>query len=638
MGGQGGAWRRLGVGTLVVLILLGVQFIAPATGILDNVESLALDLRFRMRGPVAPGDSVVIVRIDERSIQKLGRWPWSRQLYAELIDRVAAAGANVIAFDVLFTEPGLPEDDLALAVAMRRAGNVLLPVFIAPDVQTAFLPGRASAVSETLDRSAYKVYRAETPGGARVPLSGGALVLPIPTLLEAAAGVGHVNVEPGPAGAAQFEHVAISAGGTLYPSLPVAAAQRFLKLTADRLRLDLGSDLFVGPIAVPLDGASRMPVNWRGSRGTMPSVSFADVLDGTVPASTFLNRAVLVGGDAVGVGRTFRTPFDPALPAVERQATVVDSILQIDFLLRDRLTDGIDLVLVMAGGMLAAVVGALAAPLWGAVLVVALAAGIAALMILAFTAANLWLGLVVPTMTPLMVYGVVSLNSYFHQHRDARRIQAAFGHYLHPALVDRLVRNPTALGPSGERRELTVLFSDIRGFSRIAERMTPEQLVGFMTDYLSAMTDIVLDERGLLDKYIGDGIMAVYGAPMALPDHAYRACRTGLRMIEAVAAARDRWRRWGVEELRIGVGINTGPMIVGNIGSVERFEYTVLGDEVNIGARLEGVSKTRDGAVIVSEATWRLVKDRIACDDLGTTAVPGRDAPVRIFAARRILE
>jgi adenylate cyclase len=633
-----GAGRRLGVGWLVVLILLGLQFMAPAAGTLDNVEALALDLRFRLRGPMAPGDSVIVVRIDERSIQKLGRWPLSRQLYADLIDRLAAAGASVIAFDILFTEPGPPEADRALAAAMRRAGNVLLPVFIAPDVQTAARTGRLSALSATLDRSAYKVYRTEAPGGPRVPLTGPTLIMPIETLLEAAAGVGHVNFEPGPGGSAQFESVAVAAGGALYPSLAVAVAQRYLKLSADQLRLDVGGDLYVGPIDVPLDLASRMPVNWRGPRGTMPSVSFADVLDGTVPASIFRDRAVLVGGVAVGVGRTMRTPFDPALPAVERQATVVNSILQIDFLLRDQLTDGVDLVLVLAGGAFAAAIGAVAAPLWGAVLAVALAAVVGMLVILAFTMVNLWLSLVLPTATPLVVYGVVSLNSYFRQYRDARRIQSAFGHYLHPALVDRLVRDPTALGPSGERRELTVLFSDIRGFSRIAERMTPEQLVGFMTDYLSAMTEIVLDERGLLDKYIGDGIMAVYGAPMALPDHAYRACRTGLRMVQAVAAQRDRWRRWGIEELRIGVGINTGPMIVGNIGSVERFEYTVLGDEVNIAARLEGLTKTRDGEVFLSEATWRLVRDRIACDDLGESAVPGREAPVRIYAARRILD
>jgi adenylate cyclase len=633
-----GAGRRLWVGGLVVLILLGVQFIAPAAGLLDNAEALALDLRFRLRGPMAPGASVVVVRIDEPSIRKLGRWPWSRELYAELIDKIAAAGASVIAFDVLFTEPGAPEADRALAEAMRRAGNVVLPVFIAPDVQTAARTGRAPSLSATLDRSAYKVYRTEAPpGGPRVPLTGPNLIMPIELLLEAAAGVGHVNFETGPGGSAQFESVAVGAGGKLYPSLAVAVAQHYLKLSADQLRLDIGSDLLVGPIDVPLDRASRLPVNWLGPRGTLPSVSFADVLDGTVPPTFFNDRAVLVGGDAVGVGRTVRTPFDPALPAVERQATIVNGILQIDFLLRDQLTDGIDLVLVLGGGVLAVAIGALAAPLWGAVLALALAMAVAALVILAFTTANLWLSFVVPTATPLMVYGVVSLNSYFRQHRDARRIQAAFSHYLHPALVDRLVQDPTALGPSGERRELTVLFSDIRGFSGIAERMTPERLVGFMTDYLSAMTEIVLDERGLLDKYIGDGVMAVYGAPMALPDHAYRACRTALRMVEAIEAQPERWRRWGVGELRIGVGINTGPMIVGNIGSIDRFEYTVLGDEVNVGARLEGVSKSHDGAVILSEATWLLVRERVACDDLGETSVPGRAAPVRIFAARKIL-
>jgi adenylate cyclase len=631
-----GAGRRLGVGALVVLILLGLQFIEPVTSVLDKVESLALDVRFQLRGARAPGSNVVVVLIDERSIQRLGRWPWTRDVYAAMVERLAAAGASVVAFDVLFTEPGAPGEDQALASAISRADNVLLPVFIAPDAQTAFLAARAPAASPTLDRSAYKVYRAETPGGPHVPLRGGALVAPIGLLLDSAAGVGHVNTEPGPAGGSQFEHVAISAGGTLYPSLAVAVAQRFLSLSIDQLRLDIGSDLFVGPIDVPLDPASRLPVNWYGPRGTIPSVSFADVLDGTVPASTFRDRAVLIGGDAVGVGRTFRTPFDPALPDVERIATVVDSILEIDFLLHNRLTYFIDFVLVLASGLVAAVIAAAAPPLLGAVLALLIAAGVATLAILAFTTANLWLGLVVPTATPLMVYGVVSLNSYFRQARDARRIQAAFGHYLHPALVERLVRDPAALGPSGERRELTVLFSDIRGFTHIAERMAPEQLVGFMNDYLSAMTEIVLDEHGLLDKYIGDGIMAVYGAPMALPEHAYRAVRTGLRMVEAVDQRAERWRRWGVEALRIGVGINTGPMIVGNIGSVERFEYTVLGDAVNIGARLAGVSKSRGGAVILSEATWGLVRDRVACEDLGTVQVPGRDAPVRIFAARAL--
>ncbi|MGE5147801.1 MAG: CHASE2 domain-containing protein, partial [Candidatus Eiseniibacteriota bacterium] len=282
-----GAGRRLGVGALVVLILLGLQFVEPVTGALDKVESLALDMRFRMRGARAPGGDVVVVLIDERSIQKLGRWPWSRDVYAALVDRLSAAGAAVIAFDLLFTDPGTPEEDKALETALRHAGTVLLPIFIAPDAQTAFLTSRPPTASPTLDRSAYKVYRAEAAGAPHVPLRGGPPVVPIMPLLDAAAGVGHVNTEPGPAGGAQFEHVAISAAGTLYPSLAVAVAQHYLKLANDQLRLDVGSDLFVGPIDVPLDVASRMPVNWYGPRGTMPSVSFADVLDGTVPASTF---------------------------------------------------------------------------------------------------------------------------------------------------------------------------------------------------------------------------------------------------------------------------------------------------------------------------------------------------------------
>jgi adenylate cyclase len=257
--------------------------------------------------------------------------------------------------------------------------------------------------------------------------------------------------------------------------------------------------------------------------------------------------------------------------------------------------------------------------------------GFVVLNLLAFTRAGFWVNLLFPVLAVLLTQGAVTLFQFLTEERQKRMIRGAFQHYLHPSLVDQLSKNPALLTLGGVEREVTVLFSDIRDFSAIAERLTPEQLVHLLNEYFTAMTTLVLNENGFLDKYIGDGVMAVYGAPLDAPDHAYRACDTALQMLTALRGLQQRWEEGGLPRIDIRIGIHSGSMVVGNMGSELRFDYTVMGDGVNLASRLEGVNKEYRTQIIMSESTWEQVNDRIAARELDVVRVKGKTETTRIF-------
>ena len=251
--------------------------------------------------------------------------------------------------------------------------------------------------------------------------------------------------------------------------------------------------------------------------------------------------------------------------------------------------------------------------------------------VLAFTRAGLWVNLLFPLLTVALTQSSLTLFKFLTEERQKRMIRRAFQYYLHPTVVDQVSHNPQLLTLSGEARELTVLFTDIRGFSAIAEELDPEALVHLLNDYLSVMTQVVFKHNGLLDKYIGDAIMAVYGAPLQAPDHAYQACCTALDMMSELRALQATWRERGLPSMNIGIGINTAAMVVGNMGSDLRFDYTVMGDGVNLASRLEGANKEYGTNIIISESTWGQVKDRIGTRELDIIRVQGKVQCTRIF-------
>src|SRR5919108_230179 len=324
-------------------------------------------------------------------------------------------------------------------------------------------------------------------------------------------------------------------------------------------------------------------------------------------------------------------PSRPALPGVERHATVIDNILREDFLQRRDAMALIDLACIVTMGLLVGWLSPKCPSFWGSVLALGLGGFYAVANVLTFTHAGLWVNLFFPLLAVALNQSSMTLFKFLTEERQKRSIRRAFQYYLHPAVVDQVSQNPHLLRLGGEVREFTVLFTDIRGFSAIAEGLPPEALVRLLNEYLTAMTQVVFTHNGLLDKYIGDGIMAVYGAPLHAPDHAYQACCTALDMMAELVTLQAQWRARGLPFINIGIGINTATMVVGNMGSDLRFDYTVMGDGVNLASRLEGANKEYGTNILVSESTWEQVKDRLVTRDLDVIRVKGKAQPTRIF-------
>ena len=318
-------------------------------------------------------------------------------------------------------------------------------------------------------------------------------------------------------------------------------------------------------------------------------------------------------------------------PAIEWRATVIDNILRQDFMVRRADTVLIDLGFVIGGGLLIGWLAGRPGLLGPSLGFLALAAAVLAANLVAFFEFGRWLDLFAPLLALLVLYAIVVLYKYFIGERQERRIRAAFKHYLSPALVEQVAREPELLRLGGEQKELTVLFADIRNSTGIGAKLPPEVFIGLLNDVLDRMTDVLFAHDGMLDKYTGDGLVAVFGAPLPQPDHALRACRAALAMLDQLAPVRARWARPDLPPVEIGIGINTGPMIIGNMGSKERFAYTVIGDEANLGSRLEAANKDFQTHILISEATWQAVKGEIAARELDVVTFRGMARPVRVY-------
>jgi adenylate cyclase len=631
---------------------------AARTPAVQQVEAQLLDVRFRMRPPAPPSDDIVLVLIDEQSIREIGRWPWSRAVLADGLRRLAASGARTIGLDILLAEaepgavpagwrdrlaqalgeirqqsaPGLDLErtlallvddrsgDRELAAAIADAGDVVLPFsFGFGEPRPVSSPELPPAVAAT----AFRIVHGPNAERARVPLDAINLLAPIPELADAAASLGHTN------GTTRFEFPAIAYEDQYYPSFALEVARQHLGVAREDVKLKLGSGVRLGDRLVPTDERTQLVVNYRGP-DRFVTISFADLLAGAVPTKQFEGKAVVIGGSAAGIGETFVTPFDEYLPGIEWRATVVDDILRQDFMVRPDARVVLDLGFLVMGGVVIgwlAQRGRLLAPSIG---LGALLAGVLAINLWAFRR-GFWLDLFAPLLALVALYATVMLYKYFIGDRQERRLRAAFKHYLSPALVEQVVRDPTLLQLGGEQRDLTVLFADLRNSTGIGAKLPPAEFVRLLNEVMETITEVLFAHDGMLDKFTGDGLVAVFGAPLPQPDHALRACRAALAMVGELAPVQARWARPDLPPIDIGIGINTGRMMIGNMGSKDRFAYTVIGDEANLGARLEAANKDFATRILISEATWRLVQDEIAARELDTVIFRGMARPVRVY-------
>lgn len=710
--------RRLLSRHRLVLIALGVALVTsfvhlqaswtPSHGsarfrglgatLIDEVhllEGRLSDLHFKLRGARAPDPRVVVVTIDEKSVERFGRWPWSRDVFARGIAALHQAGAAAVGLDVIFVDEDRsgdagvlhealvaldaaqardPEvaDSLApvrslLQARSRQGGDLALEKVLAasPEVVQVVL-GHDPAESDADQRQLETWGRQVAPfllTKALVSPPGAGVELTRPLPLQATLTERFPAVQaPLSRFMAQARHLAqISAGADsdgvsrstplfvqvdspagLLPGLGLETAAATLGATVRPL-FDPERQALTGAQLVregqvlrtvllpPHDFAVRL--DYPGPSTVFPTVSFADLVEGKVPPEAVRGKAVLVGVTLLGEFDQIVTPLQKLTAGVFTHATLLSNVLAGRSLSRGWALPWLEVLFLFATALLYG--------LWfprlhvGTKIAVALAvvAGWFAASQVAFDHGYLLATLMPCAGTALSAQAVI-LVGYFTTDRERGRLKGAFSHYLSGPVMEHVLAHPEQLALGGEKKELTVLFSDIRGFTTLAERMAPEALVRFINSYLTPMTGIVLDEGGTLDKYIGDAVMAFWGAPLAQEDHALRACRTALRFVERMEALKAGWRAQELPEFDIGVGINSGPMIVGNMGSDVRFDYTVMGDAVNLASRLEGTNKDYGTRLMISEATFDQVRGKVIARRLGAVRVKGKRKPVRIYELR----
>ena len=638
--------KKIAYGLLAgVLAAAGVGALGRV-GLLARWENPMSDWRARLLAEKSVAtDRVKLILLDQSSLDWASQnlslsWPWPREVYGAILDYLKRNGAKAVVFDVLYTEPSeYASSDEELGAAAGRFGNFVGAVFLGKTTdQATRWPDFAKTNPLVIEGLA--AWLAAHPGAAREIVAEGA-AFPIPELARNAAWL--ANVREVPDGDGVFRRAAPfrTFDGQVLPSLGFAGW--LAGLSAADLKAAIQSDaLSIGNRRIPLDGEGRMILKFRGPSGTHDAYTAAAVIqsemrlqEGGAPpiedGGVLKDAYVVFGFSAPGLKDLRPSPMGGDYPGPEIYATMLDNLLAGDFL-RDAPRAAVwawVLALALASGLCAAA----ARNGWQSV---GAAAVLIPLPVLAGLAA--WkAGMVLPAAGPsagvvLALLGGAVVN-FVLEGRQKMFIKGAFKHYLSAEVIEQIMRDPGSLKLGGERRELTIFFSDLQGFSTISEKLGPEDLTKLLNDYLSDMTDIILEEGGTLDKYEGDAIIAFWNAPLAQPDHAVRAVRASVRCQRKLAERRAEFEQRTGAVLKMRIGLNTGPVVVGNMGSSNRFDYTVLGDAANLASRLEGANKALGTYMMVAESTWAQTKGAFPGRELGHLRVVGRKTPVRVFEA-----
>ncbi|HUR37029.1 MAG TPA: adenylate/guanylate cyclase domain-containing protein [Terriglobales bacterium] len=731
--------KKIDLALAVIVTLLGLVVYAfteiggntaPAFGFLHNIELRSLDARFKARGPREADNRIVIVGIDEKTLQKVGAWPIPRDAYGALVEKLASGGAKVVAFDVAFPLPEknsaveamkrleaeltgaapqtvidkiraiqlTSDNDVKLAESLKKANNVILGhlfldkeraksmdkkaiedyfyVLSGKPFPQKLLVGDPKEFADCKKRTGQDnlLFASWQCAGG---LIGAGVESNIRLLAESSRDYGFFDNNPDADGTMRSGLLMM-----LYQDDDPERADFFPSLSLQSLRLyeDIKDQttksyfapnglerIEAGPYNIKTRPNGTVLINFTGPYLSYRHYSMADVIDGTVPAETFKDKIIFVGATAKGIGDLRNTPFpdyivkdennNPILDPVTKQpkieqasymgveihANILDNLLHSNesgrsFLKRSGNEEMIDVfILAIMGLGLGYLFGRLK-PLYSTLVAIGGIAVFSVMVYIAFAKFGMWLTYVIPAGTILANYASITSFRMIFEEREKRKIRKSFSSYVSPGVINLIEKDPKKyFRPGGEMKELTIMFSDIRSFTTISEGLTPDELVHLLNEYLGEMTEVLFKRWGTLDKYIGDAIMGFWGSPFPQEDHAIRACACALDMSarldelnmkwEAMFLAGDKSKR----QLSIGIGLNTGPVNVGNMGSDKRLAWTVMGDHVNLASRLEGQTKDYGIRTIVGEATYLEAKDHYVFRDLDRIRVKGKLKPVNIY-------
>ena len=650
---------------------------------MHRLELFFQNAHFQWRGPVEAGPEVVIAAIDEKSIDHLGRWPWPRSKIAQLVDKLVQHRVKVIGFDMVLSSPDESSGNDSLKkikTTLKESldDGVLVDRILDPIIQesdndailaSALKKSRRSVLGfffhfkstglehltpEELDKHFQNIKRTQFGGFLKVPgdidlssvdfRTAYAVESNIPLLSENTRSQGYLSFDVEPDGSMRKlplivkYHDNASGRDFFFPPMSVRVLERYLRGALIFQVGEFGAEkvIFNGTqsIEVPVNDRGEISVNFLGGRETFPHVSIADILDdksNLVPQGSLEGKIVLIGATATALGDTKVTPFDPIYPGVEVQATIIDNILRNKLLHQPGWVFQLDLIYLMTLGTLLTFLYSRFKPVIGVFTCLVVAMGQFILAQWIFVNKGFWISGVYPFLENIFIFGSLAIHWYLTEEKQKQFIQNVFGKYLSEKVVDKLLKDPSGFQLGGEQKELTAFFTDLQGFSTFSEKLSAQELVTLLNDYFTEMTDILLKHEGTLDKYQGDSIVAFFGAPYYFEDHAKQACWVALEMQEKLVQLRQQWKKEGRPELYMRIGLNTGSMVVGNIGSKNRMSYGMNGDSVNLAARLEGANKEYGSSILISESTHAQATNFIEARELDSIRVVGRSTPVKIF-------
>jgi len=624
-------WVVIGISFIAILLAYMLSF----TNTINSLELKLVDMRFDIRGPLDIEESpIVIVKIDDQSAESVKhRWPWPRAYYASIIENLNEAGAAVIGIDVMLdkADPDSSESDEELSRMLEKYKNVVL-------------------VGKTL----------KTESGHET------IIPPIQKFLKGSSSWGLVAVASEIDGFYRSYLFADEYQDSLYPSF----AAQILKMYYgnDSMKIQgFENHYLLDSLYIPKFSESGMLINFNGPAYTFPGYSFDYVIDdedfdlhedydedlfsdpgdvefqispGLKYSGELKDKIVLIGATMFELHDNFPTPFMSVkdstggeivveMPGVELHANAIQTILNRNFL--NQLSQTNILLILVALVILTFLITRFLPTLWSSIVTLVFITAYILLAIFLFTENNLVIEIVNPVLVIAFSFVGHTLYSYLQTQQEKKMLRGAFAHYVPEKVVQELVNNPDKLQLGGEERVVTVMFSDVAGFTTVSEKLTPHELVVLLNEYLTEMTNIVLENDGIIDKYEGDAIMAEFGMPVPYEEHPHNACRTALKMQDKLIEMRKKWKAEGRPELEARIGINTGNVIVGNMGSQTVFDYTVMGDSVNLGARLEGANKVYDTFIMISEFTNEYVKNDFYTRPLDLIRVKGKNKPVEVF-------
>ena len=650
-----------------VIIIIFIIVLLKYTIIIDVIEAKSMDLNFFMTDvfhrpeEISEGvykinkakglrNDIAIFGFDEKSLEILGRFPWRRSVYAEFLENInkdSKTSPKGVLIDVLFTENSQsPEQDQILADALGKyRKNTVVDMLAAVSKK---IPTVNQETRERIEMIKHLGTPAKddhtqfvdiiTPPIKRI-ISSGVNIAPATSLSGLNPRLAAKNADK----TIRRFALVVKINDAYYPSTVLKMAMLYYGVKLEDLEINMGENIVIhnaiipksdtgtetalkGDVIIPIDRQGTILINFYGRGGSFTVRSFSDIVEGKVSTKYFKDKIFLAGVYAEGLQDIHETPYGK-MYGVEMMANAVTQLINRDFILFSE--DYIDILLIVFFGLIISYIVGRKSILLSYIATIALVAVYFFAVVFIFDNYRYVLNLSAPLITSIITLFSMIAYRILTEEKEKKVIQGMFSNYVSKSIVDELLKHPEKLELGGEDKGITVLFSDIRGFTTLSEKLTPQELVTHLNEYLSAMTDIIFKYEGTLDKYVGDEIMAFWNAPLEQENHAELASLAALEMMTKLHSLNENWPE--AKKLNIGIGLNTGLMTVGNMGSQSRMDYTLMGDNVNLGARLEGTNKIYGTNIIISEYTYAVIKDQFICRELDTIKVKGKSKPVQIF-------